>query len=293
MTYPQQHGGYQQPGRYGQYGGYGQPPRKKSNTGVVVVVIVAVLVLAGLGITGFVAPGFFLSDDKDTAGIDGFAGTLVEAANEQDKSALGDLKCADAADSVNQAITMIGQTSGAELAETKEIAKDRYVVVVTISYQGTSAPFAATVVKDGSGLCWQDFAPGSGPAGGDSLPEPPSPGGPDSGPADGPADGPDSAPAGGSADTEAFIGEFLDAVNAKDAAKAEGMYCSDTPSNPLVDYVIGKNPNLTLGEVDRPGSSYVSYELDGTLDGEPLNLGRVSVRVTGRESPCVFTFNAG
>jgi hypothetical protein len=71
------------------------------------------------------------------------------------------------------------------------------------------------------------------------------------------------------------------------------MYCSDTPSNPLVDHVIGKNPQLTLGEVDRPGSSFVSYKLDGTLDGEPLNLGKVSVRVSGSESPCIFTFNAG
>ena len=42
MTYPQQHGGYQQPGQYGgypqpgpgQYGGYGRPPQKKNNTAV-------------------------------------------------------------------------------------------------------------------------------------------------------------------------------------------------------------------------------------------------------------------
>jgi hypothetical protein len=204
MTYPQQHGGYPQqpnPGQYGQFGGYGRPPQKQSNTAVAVV-MVAVLVLAGLGITGFVAPGFFLDDDKDSAGGPG-----------------------------------IGQT---------------------------------------------------GPAGGSgSLPGPPSPGGPDGSPG-GSGDG-DS----GSADAEALVEEFLNAVNAKDAAKAEGMYCSDTPSNPLVDYVIGKNPRLTLGEVDRPGSSFVSYKLDGTLDGEPLNLGKVSVRVSGRESPCIFTFNAG
>ena len=244
--------------------------------------------LAGLGITGFVAPGFFLGDDKGSAGgsgIDQFAGTLVEAANDQDKSALGDLKCADATDSVDEAITLIGQTGGAELSGTKEIAKDKYVVVVTISYQGTNAPFAATVVKDGNGLCWQDFAPGNGPAGdGDAVPGPPSPGG---------SDEDDGGSDSGSGEGEAFVEEFLNAVNAKDAAKAEGMYCSDAPSNPLVDYVIGKNPKLTLGEVDRPGSSLVSYLLDGTLDGEPLNQGRVSVRISGRDSPCVFTFNAG
>lgn len=56
----------------------------------------------------------------------------------QQRGQHGGYPCADATDSVDEAITLIGQTGGAELSETKEIAKDQYVVVVTISYQGTS-----------------------------------------------------------------------------------------------------------------------------------------------------------
>ena len=87
MTYPPPPGGqnpYGQPGPHGgghdpsaqfpthQYGGmygggFGAPPPKK-NTGVVVATVaMVVLVLGGLTITGFVAPGFFLSaEDGDT-----------------------------------------------------------------------------------------------------------------------------------------------------------------------------------------------------------------------------------
>ena len=34
-------------------------------------------------------------------------------------------------------------------------------------------------------------------------------------------------------------------------------------------------------------------ELKGTLEGEPLNLGEVTVKLSGSTAPCVFTFDAG
>lgn len=71
MTYPPQPP--HQPGQPHQYPGMPQypgpgypagPPPKK-NTGLIIGIVAAVVVaLAALGITGFVAPGFFLSDDK-------------------------------------------------------------------------------------------------------------------------------------------------------------------------------------------------------------------------------------
>jgi hypothetical protein len=60
--------GWDQQGGYGQ--GFGGPPAppKQSKTGMWIAIgAVVVLVLAGLGITGFVAPGFFLSKDNTTA----------------------------------------------------------------------------------------------------------------------------------------------------------------------------------------------------------------------------------
>src|SRR5690606_3465706 len=43
-----------------------QPPTKPKTTVIVSIVAVVVLVLGTLGMTGFVSPGFFLSDDKET-----------------------------------------------------------------------------------------------------------------------------------------------------------------------------------------------------------------------------------
>ncbi|MFF4599733.1 hypothetical protein [Amycolatopsis sp. NPDC001319] len=94
MTYPPQPGQGGRPGPYGQgwqqagpggqpgwvpnaqqpawgpnqsygggYGGGPQPP-KNNNTGLWIAVAVAVVIVATLGITGFVAPGFFLSKDS-------------------------------------------------------------------------------------------------------------------------------------------------------------------------------------------------------------------------------------
>jgi hypothetical protein len=58
----------QAPGGYSQ--GFGGPPAppKQGKTGMWIAIgAVVVLVLAGLGVTGFVAPGFFLSKDNNTA----------------------------------------------------------------------------------------------------------------------------------------------------------------------------------------------------------------------------------
>jgi hypothetical protein len=62
QQYPQQ-GGYGQ--EYAQ--GFGGPPTppKKDKTGLVIGIVVGLVVLIGVGVTGFVAPGFFLSTDNN------------------------------------------------------------------------------------------------------------------------------------------------------------------------------------------------------------------------------------
>lgn len=56
-----------------------QPP--KSKTGLIVVIVAAVALIVALLVTGFVAPGFFLSDDdKDNADDTGSGGNTVPAA---------------------------------------------------------------------------------------------------------------------------------------------------------------------------------------------------------------------
>lgn len=58
MSYPQQQPPYPP-----------QPPQpSKTKTGLIVGIVAAVVLIAALLITGFVAPGFFLSDDSDATG---------------------------------------------------------------------------------------------------------------------------------------------------------------------------------------------------------------------------------
>jgi hypothetical protein len=62
---PHQFPTHQYGGMYG--GGFGAPPPKKKTGVVMATVAIVVLVLGGLAVTGFVAPGFFLSaDDGDS-----------------------------------------------------------------------------------------------------------------------------------------------------------------------------------------------------------------------------------
>jgi len=124
MSYPQHPGQphYQQgpyppghyPPPYGQPGGYGPPPAKPK-TGLWVGLAFGLVILIALGITGFVAPGFFLSkDDKPAAGsptagsqgspppaqfpgvdqaAQGQANKLLQALNSQDSAGATALFC--------------------------------------------------------------------------------------------------------------------------------------------------------------------------------------------------------
>ena len=207
MAYPPQQGQYGYP--------QGGPP-KKDRAPLIAGLIFVVALLAGLGITGFVAPGFFLSDDK--GGSSGDAGS--------------------------------GDRPGGV----------------------------------GDGPADPTLRPGDAPAG-DS----------DSG-SDSDSDDPASGPGGGSSGTaedgKAMAEEFITAVNASNSTEANGMVCADSPSNSLVDYVIKKQPKLAIDTIEET-KYFLDVKLTGTLDGKPLNLGKVSVKLTGSGAPCVFTFNAG
>lgn len=218
MAYPPQqgpYGGYQQ-----QTGPYGPPPQK-NRAPLFATLLFVVALLAGLGITGFVAPGFFLSDDDGKSS-------------------------GDSAD---------GGGRG-----------------------GGGAPAPGGDIEDGPA----DPTIKGGPA-----PAPDDSGGGDSGGDRPGADGGVTAD-----DGEAMAEEFLTAVNDLDSVEANDMVCPDSPSNSLVDYVIKKDPDLAIDTVEAT-KYFLDVELKGTLGGKPLNLGKISVKLTGEGAPCVFTFNAG
>lgn len=314
--YPQPQGGYQQPGgQYGgQYGGYdqtaqyggfpggqypggygGPPPPPKNNTGMIVAVVtIVVLLLGGLGITGFVAPGFFLSSDENNAGggstpssttengggAEDFIDTLVQATDRKDTAALRDAACDDAEPNVQDAIDDIDEVDSAELVETKEVSDDEVTAILDVTVDGHSAEYEATVVKDGGDWCWMDIA------GGGTLPSTEAPE---------PSEPTESVPgggggSGGSGEGEQFVQGFLDQLNGGDAAGAKGKLCADSTSQSDIDDAVAGKANLqmdTAGMESQP--EYIGVDLKGTLKGEPTSAARTSAFLEDAEW-CIFTF---
>jgi hypothetical protein len=288
-----QYGGYPGGGQYG--GGYGGPPEKKNTGMIVAIVAIVVLVLGGLGITGFVAPGFFLSDDQKTGGgggdptssapkdngADAFIDDLVKATDDRDASALRELTCSDAESNVDAAIDDISEISGAELKDTRNEGDDKAVATLDISVDNDNADYEVTVVKDGKDWCWKDIAPKGG---GSDLPtassEPvePSTGGGGGG--------------GGSGEGEQFVQGFLDQVNGGDGAGAKSKLCPDSTSQSDIDDAIQGKASLQMDTAGMENQeAYVGVDLKGTLNGAPTSAARTSAFLEDG-GWCIFTFYA-
>jgi hypothetical protein len=312
--YPQQqptgqYGGYDPNAQYGggyqQYGGFGGPPPQpqKSKTGpIIAVVAVVVLLLAGLGITGFVAPGFFLSDDdKDSntagsadksteqssdngdSGAQDFIDQLVAAADSQDSAELKGMACSDATKTVDSAIEAIDNIDGAELRNIKDESADEVTFVIAISFEGKIEDDTVTIKKDGGDWCWHDIDAGTA-TGGDDDDSPTTAN-------DDPVD-----PSGGNAPTgdsegEQYVQSFLDKVNGGDGAGAAAMSCSDSTSQSSITEAASQGAKL---EMDPAGTtaddSYVGADLKGTLGGDPAT-GRTSAFLEDGKW-CIYTFFA-
>lgn len=307
MTYPQQPYGGQ--GQYPGLGGYGAPPQppKKNTAAIVSVIAVIVLVLAGLGITGFVAPGFFLSDDDGTPvgspttkptttssakpDSDGGKDLLDEVADglgDQDANALEDLACADAEKAVDEAIEDSDVVTKAELVDTEEVADDEVRGTVEVSVDDESAEFEVTAVLADDDWCWQDIELVGEP----NTSEPTAPTSPTE---------PSGAPTAGGkpVDGEALAAmqTFLDAVNAGDAATAKGALCSDAISTPAdVDELVGYDPALEIDPTMdgiTSGAQSVQLYLRGTAKDQELEGYSTNLWVTSYDGAwCVHGFRA-
>lgn len=280
--YPQQQPGYDQSGQYGggfqagQYGGIGGPPPKKNTGPIIAVVAIVVLLLGGLGITGFVAPGFFLSDDEGSntggggnttseegggSGADSFIETLVAAAADQDASALGSATCNDAESIVGDAIDAIDNVENAELTDTEEVSDKEARASIKVTVEGDEATFVATVVKDGDDWCWKDLDTGS-----IDLPS----GGDDTTTEDTETDSPAPPTAGGDgSEGIVFVQGFLDAVNGGDAAGAKAMLCSDSDRAPVVDEYAPQESALEIeAGTEEIEPTHIWVDLGGTVNGQ-------------------------
>jgi hypothetical protein len=335
MTYPQgpygqqpdpygqqqpQYGGYQQQPQYGgaydpnanaqyggaygqQYGGFGggpQPP--KNNKGpIIAIVSIVVLILAGVGITGFVAPGFFLSDDKggntasdsgtstaggdnkdDASGADAFISKMVAAADSKSESKLEDYQCSNATDSVKDATKHIDEIDSAELKDTREESDTEVVAKLNIVVDGDDGDYEATVVKDGGDWCWKDFTGGKTSSSDESSSESTTDETSESG-----------APGGGGGDSDGveFVQSFLDKLNAGDGAGANQLSCADSTSQQDITNAAAGHPSL---QIDQSGltadSTYVGAPLTGTVNGQSVTA-RTSAFVEDGKW-CIYTFFA-
>ncbi|MCT2585971.1 hypothetical protein [Actinophytocola gossypii] len=319
----QQYGGYpqQQPG--GQYGGYpggqygggfgGPPPPQKKNTGAIVAVVaIVVLVLGGLGITGFVAPGFFLSDDEgnnagggtetsqnkdegggdEGSGADTFIDELVAAADSQDKDALTEMACEDATSNVEGATRDIDETSGVELVDTEEVSDDEVKLTLEITLDSNSATFSAVVAKDGDAWCWQDIAPDSGSLDEDSGSSAPSTGSGDSDDTGGTSGGGGGGGEPTAEDGQAFVEDFLAAIKAGDSDAVNGVLCADSSAQTNVSEAITQKADLAMDPNAITGDdTYVGVDLTGTLGGAPVETARTSAFYK-EQGWCILTFYA-
>lgn len=296
MTYPQQpyggqepYGGQQPP--YPGYGGYGPPPQppKKNTAAIVSVVAVIVVLLGTLGITGFVAPGFFLSDDSeptagggttttttttseepDTKGGEDVLEAVADGLDSQDKDALSDVACKDAKPIVEEAIDDSESVTKAELTDTEEVADDELLGTVEVTVRDEKADFEVTAVLDGDEWCWQDIAQADGP-------ETSEPSEPTTKPSTGPGGGGEPT-AGGKpvpAGALTLMKGFLTAINGGDAAKAKGMLCEDAIQTPAdVDELVGYDPALEIDpamEGISTSEQSVQLYLRGTAKGQELS----------------------
>jgi hypothetical protein len=321
VTYPQQPYGGQDPyagqSGYGGYGGYGAPPPpppKKNTAAIVAVVAVLVVVLAGVGVTGFVAPGFFLSGDETpvggpstkptstssekpgSGGAEDVLAAVADGLDSQDKDALEDVACADAETIVAEAIDDAGNVTGAELTDTEEVSDDEVKGTIEVTVEDDKGEFEVTVTEVDGDWCWQDIAPVGGPEPGDptasSAPatEPSGPGG-----------GGGGAPTAGGrpvpAEALAAMQTFLDAINAGDAAAAKATLCGDAINTAAdVDELVGYDPDLAIDPAMdgiSSGSESVQLYLRGTAKGQELEGYSTNLWVTSYDGPwCVHAFRA-
>lgn len=322
MTYPPQQQPYGGQDPYGQYGygstaqfggGYPPPPPPKKNTGAIVAVIAVVVLVAGLGITGFVAPGFFLADDKQTttepstppkttksseepgggAEPEDTLKAVADGLESHDGDALGDLACADAESGVKSAIDDVDAVDEARLKDTEKNGDDEVIGLVEVTVGSESGDFEVTVLDDG-GWCWQDITGSVG----DEDPDEPTASSKPVEPTGGPTGTPSASgkPVDGAALN--YAKTFLDAVNGGDAETAKSMLCADGIKKASdVDDLLAADPkNLAVNpEVEGNSASPESYQLylSGSVDGREMegHSGNLwIVAYTG--SWCVHAFRA-
>jgi len=273
--------GWDQNAAYSQ--GFGGPPAppKKSKTGLIIALVAVVVLLAGLGVTGFVAPGFFLSKDSSTAsGPDKTAQDIVDGLNRKDKNALNALKCGDAEEDIAQIIDNVDKVSDVKLSgPVTKISETEYTAIVAMKINGNASTRKGTLGKSGDNWCWRKVGSASSSGGKTSAPKTSKP-------------TETTGPGSGSGDAEgaAKIKSFIDTLNSGDKAGAIAMACPDEKKN-LTDWLdlLLKPPYaLTVAKTDG-SSTFMTADIGGKAGGKSVD-GILFAGNTDGKGFCISSF---
>jgi len=318
--YGQQPGGYgqQQPGGYPQYGqqpGYGQPgyPQPYPQPGAggsgggypptgqfpgygapppgggggkkglwIGLSVGLVVILAALGITGFVAPGFFLSDDESaSASPDATASAIVDALNKHDKAKLRGFTCSDAGTDVTKRIDAVDDVVSAKLVNVATNGNTA-TVNVAVSTDSGSGTATATMVKQNDAWCWQKLSLGSSGGSGSSSKK--------SSSSSRSRTSTSSSSSSSSDLGQVAIDSFIAKLNGGDAAGAMALVCTANAAQvqSTVTKATSGSTNLTA-DVSGVGAVYFG-SFEGTLGGEQVTDGWISTDRDG-ERACIDDFD--
>ncbi len=273
--------GWNQNAGYSQ--GFGGPPAppKKSKTGLIIALVAVVVVLAAVGITGFVAPGFFLSKDSTTAsGPEKTTADIVDALNRKDKAALNSLKCGDAEEDISQIIDNVDKVSDVKLVGTvTKLSETEATAIVSMKINGNASTRKGTLGKSGDTWCWRQVGSASSTGGKTSSPKPSAPTTKPSSPGN----------AGGGAAKE-VLKQFIDKLNSGDTTGAQALGCEDTREllGRAIEISLKPPAQLVLGDV--PDEKFLARaEVSGTMAGTPAT-GKISATNFDDKGFCVSTF---
>lgn len=245
--------------------GFGGPPAppKKSKTGLIIALVAVVVVLAAVGITGFVAPGFFLSKDSTTAsGPDKTAQDIVDALNRKDKNALNGLKCGDAEEDIAQIIDNVDKVSDVKLngAVTK-LSETEYTANVSMKINGNPSTRKGTIGKSGDSWCWRKVGAASSSGGKTTAPKTTEP-------------SDTSSPGSSSGDPAgiAKIKSFIDTLNGGDTKGAVAMACPDEQPNltQWLDLLLKPPYALTVSQTDG-SATFMTADIGGKAGGKSVD----------------------
>lgn len=300
MTYPQQPSGGQHPygpaatGDHG--GGFGAPPKK---SGPLIATAAAVATVLGLGFTGFVAPGFLVSEQSPPAAPPpttattkpgdpdprDFLETLASGLDAGDPAALRDLTCKLKRPIVDSVIDDAAKVRKATLVDTRKITHNRIVGIISITTDSRPTTTEVTISREDGAWCWSDAKPAERTRPTTSRPT---------------TTTPDSPTAGGkpvAPEALAAMRAFLDSVNSGDAAAAKKLLCSDGIATPQkVDELVGYQPNLKIDagmDGISSGKESVQLYLSGTAKGQRLDGYATNLWATSHDGPwCIHAFRA-